>query len=164
MSAAPAQPAWPYGLHNATRTYGRLIRPVEDTSAGLLCHHLQSLLELLVSPTASSSADSEEDNDGWAGANFSGLDDPGLCASSLIATTTSSRALTPTKRTMTPLGSSLCVMGNSGRCHKLHRCARRGCSHATTHGVTIAPARATLRAREGAQGGAIAASATACGV
>jgi hypothetical protein len=77
MSAAPAQLAWPYGLHNATRTYGRLIQPVEDTSVGLSCHHLQSLLELLVSPMASSSADSEEDNDGWAGANFSELDDPG---------------------------------------------------------------------------------------
>jgi hypothetical protein len=75
MSIAPAQPAWPYGLHNAARTYSHLTQPTEDASAGLPCHHLQSLSELLVSTTMSSSIDSEEDGNGWASADFSRLND-----------------------------------------------------------------------------------------
>jgi hypothetical protein len=55
------QPAWPYGLHNATRTYSRITRPAEDASVGLPRHHLQSLLELLTSTATSSSIDSKED-------------------------------------------------------------------------------------------------------
>jgi hypothetical protein len=42
---------------------------------GLLCHHLKSLSELLVSTTTSSSVDSEEEDGGWAGADFSRLND-----------------------------------------------------------------------------------------
>jgi hypothetical protein len=71
MSAAPTQRAC-----NATMTYSRLTQPADDTSAGLPCHHLQSLLELLASTTVSSSIDSEEDSGGWVGADFFGLDDP----------------------------------------------------------------------------------------
>jgi hypothetical protein len=61
VSDAPAQPAWPYGLHNAARTYSRLTWPVEDASAGLPHHRLQSLSELLTSTVMSSNVDSEED-------------------------------------------------------------------------------------------------------
>jgi hypothetical protein len=76
VSATPTQPEWPYGLHNAMRTYSHLTRPAEDTSVGLPHHHLQSLSELLASTTASSNVDSEEDGGDWARADFSGLDDP----------------------------------------------------------------------------------------
>jgi hypothetical protein len=77
VSVVPTQPAWPYGLHYAARTYGGLTQPMEDASTGLLYHHLQSLLDLLASTMVSSSVDSEENGSGWAGADFFGLDDPG---------------------------------------------------------------------------------------
>jgi hypothetical protein len=72
----PAQIAWPYGLHNAARTYNHLTRPVEDSSAGLPRHHLESLSKLLATTMMSSSIDSEEDDGSWADADFSGLNDP----------------------------------------------------------------------------------------
>jgi hypothetical protein len=62
ISAAPAQMAWPYGLHNAAKTYSHLTRPAEDSSAGLPRHHLESLSELLATTAMSSSVDFEEDD------------------------------------------------------------------------------------------------------
>jgi hypothetical protein len=48
--------------------------------AGLLEHHLCATLELLATTSVKSSADSMEDSDGWAGADFFGLRNPeGLC-------------------------------------------------------------------------------------
>jgi hypothetical protein len=38
-------------------------------------HHLESLSELLAGTVTSSSIDSKEDDGGWAGADFSGLND-----------------------------------------------------------------------------------------
>jgi hypothetical protein len=64
MSTVPVQLAWPYGLHNAARTYSHLTQPTEDTSTGLPRHHLESLSELLASTMMSLSVDSEEDGGG----------------------------------------------------------------------------------------------------
>jgi hypothetical protein len=64
VSAAPAQLAWPYGLHNTARSYSRLTRPAKDSSAGLPCHHMESLLGLLASTATSSSVDFEDDDGG----------------------------------------------------------------------------------------------------
>jgi hypothetical protein len=73
MSAMPAQMAWPYGLHNATKTYNDFIRPTGDSSVGLPQYHWASLSELLTTSVMASSVDSEEDNGTWADANFPGL-------------------------------------------------------------------------------------------
>jgi hypothetical protein len=44
--------------------------------AGLPEHHLCATLELLAATSVTSNADSVEDSDGWAGANFSRLHNP----------------------------------------------------------------------------------------
>jgi hypothetical protein len=62
ISVAPAQMVWPYGLHNAVKTYSHLTRPTEDPSAALPHHYLESLLELLATTATSSRVDSEEDD------------------------------------------------------------------------------------------------------
>jgi hypothetical protein len=43
----------------------------------LLTHHAQAIVEVLATTKTTSSTSSDEDDDSWAGANFSGLDDPG---------------------------------------------------------------------------------------
>jgi hypothetical protein len=44
--------------------------------AGLPEHHLRATLELLATTSVTSSVDSMEDSDGWAGADFSGFCKP----------------------------------------------------------------------------------------
>jgi hypothetical protein len=43
----------------------------------LLTHHAQAIAEVLATTGIASSANSNEDDSNWAGADFSGLDDPG---------------------------------------------------------------------------------------
>ena len=49
--------------------------PTEGTSAGLLDHHLQLISGLLATAETASSVNSDEHDDGWASADFSGLND-----------------------------------------------------------------------------------------
>jgi hypothetical protein len=41
-----------------------------------LTHHTQAIAEVLVTTEMASSTSFDEDDDSWAGADFSGLDDP----------------------------------------------------------------------------------------
>jgi hypothetical protein len=43
----------------------------------LSTHHAQAISKFLATTETASSTSSDEDNDSWAGADFSGLDDPG---------------------------------------------------------------------------------------
>jgi hypothetical protein len=63
----------PLWLDNAATGYSRSMRSTMSSYAGLPEHHLRATLELLVTTSVTSSTDTAEDSDGWAGANFSGL-------------------------------------------------------------------------------------------
>jgi hypothetical protein len=53
------------------------MRSTKSSYAGLPEHHLHATLELLATTSVTSSTDSTEDSDGWAGADFSRLRNPG---------------------------------------------------------------------------------------
>jgi hypothetical protein len=72
--AAPS--LFPYGLDNAATGYSRSMHSTMSSYAGLPEHHLRAALELLATTSETSSADSTEDSDRWAGADFSGLRNP----------------------------------------------------------------------------------------
>jgi hypothetical protein len=50
---------------------------VGEILADLPTHHAQVITEVLATTEIASSASSNEDDSSWAGADFSGLDDPG---------------------------------------------------------------------------------------
>jgi hypothetical protein len=56
--------------------YSRSMHSTVSSNAGLPEHHLRATLELLATPSETSSTDSTKDSDRWAGADFSGLHDP----------------------------------------------------------------------------------------
>jgi hypothetical protein len=89
----------------------------------------------------SSSIDSEEDGDGWASADFSGLDDPGALRQLLGNSDYLLEVLGPNNESCDP--SQECFM-----CDRELRGMRRGYSHATTHGAIATPTGANLGARE----------------
>jgi hypothetical protein len=67
---------FPHGLDNAATSYSRSMRSTMSSYVGLPKHHLRATLELLATTSVTSSTDSTEDSDGWAGANFSRLHNP----------------------------------------------------------------------------------------
>ena len=70
------EPSLPAGTSTA-KTYSRLAVPTEGTSTGLPNHHLPLILGLLTTTKMAPNVNSDEDDDGWAGTDFSGLNDPG---------------------------------------------------------------------------------------
>jgi hypothetical protein len=71
--SAVAIPLW---LDNVATCYSRSMRSIMSSYAGLPEYHLRATLELLATTLVMSTADSAEDCDGWAGADFSGLRNP----------------------------------------------------------------------------------------
>jgi hypothetical protein len=52
----------------------------EEVPTDLPTHHMQAIVKVLATTETASSTSYDEDDDNWAGADFSGLDDPGtLC-------------------------------------------------------------------------------------
>jgi hypothetical protein len=72
--AAPSP--FPYGLDNPAMGHSRSMHSAMSSYAGLPEHHLRATLELLATTSVTSSADSAEDSDGWAGVEFSRLRNP----------------------------------------------------------------------------------------
>jgi hypothetical protein len=66
----------PYGLNNAATIHSRSMCPAMSSCTGLPKHRLHTTFELLATTLETSSTDSSEDSDEWAGADFSGLRDP----------------------------------------------------------------------------------------
>jgi hypothetical protein len=75
VSVAVLSP-FPYGLNNATMIHPHSMHLAMSSCVGLPKHHLHTTFELLATTSETSSTDSSEDSDGWAGADFSGLHDP----------------------------------------------------------------------------------------
>jgi len=74
---ATASSPFPYGLNNAATAYTSSVSTNLTAYTELPGHHLCSTVDLLTTTPASTYADSSEDSDAWAGADFSGLRDPG---------------------------------------------------------------------------------------
>jgi hypothetical protein len=66
---------FPYGLDNTAMIHSRSMRPAMSSCVGLPEYHLPTTFEFSKTMTETSSIDSSEDSDKWAGADFSGLRD-----------------------------------------------------------------------------------------
>jgi hypothetical protein len=58
-------------------TIVRLNPSAGEIPADLSTHYAQAIVEVLATTETTSSTSSDEDDSSWAGADFSGLDDPG---------------------------------------------------------------------------------------
>jgi hypothetical protein len=63
--------------HGYSSTTFHLSPSAGEIPVDLLTHHTQAIAEVLVTTEMAFSTGSDEDDGSWAGANFSGLDDPG---------------------------------------------------------------------------------------
>ena len=104
QSPVMAPSPYPFGLRNAAATFASAYASAHTEPLG---RHQRFALDLFATTSTPTHTDSSEEDEAWAGADFSGLRDPKLCASSWPRATTASATLTSMMKALTiPLESA----------------------------------------------------------